>query len=174
MVDVPILTTTRLVLRQLAMRDFEAFAVQLMDPVAMAPLSAAADRSSVWKKLASYNGMWMLSGAGWWAIELRETKELAGMVGAFFREPPRVDLEIGWTVFPAHRRKGIATEAARAALAHGFAHHPVKRAIAHVDPPNVASARVCEALGMTLEGEVDFYDTRLSRWVIACPPSSGV
>jgi RimJ/RimL family protein N-acetyltransferase len=80
-----------------------------------------------------------------------------------------VDLEIGWTVFPAHRRKRIATEAARAALAHGFAHHAVPRVIAHVDPPNVASIRVCEALGMTLEGEVDFYETRLSRYVIARP-----
>jgi len=163
---VPIVTTPRLVLRALETRDFDTFATHFMDAAAMAPLKPMPDRSSAWKKLASFNGMWMLRGAGWWAIELRETKELAGTVGAFFREPPHTDLEIGWTVFPAHRRKGIATEAARAALAYAFAHHAVPRAIAHVDPPNVASIRVCEALGMKLEGEVDFYDTRLNRYQV--------
>jgi RimJ/RimL family protein N-acetyltransferase len=171
----PRISTPRLVLRQLESRDFDAFANQLMDATAMAPLSPVPTRAAAWQKLASFNGMWTLTGAGWWAVEVRETRELAGTVGAFFREtslvhgalPDDADLEIGWTIHPAHRRQGIATEAARAALAHAFERHPVKRAIAHVDPPNIASARVCEALGMSLEGEVEFYATRLMRWIIS-------
>ncbi|HEX4517585.1 MAG TPA: GNAT family protein [Polyangiaceae bacterium] len=166
---VPRLTTARLVLRQLEARDFDAFAEQFMSADAMAPLKPLADRRTAWQKLASLNGMWTLSGAGWWGVELRETTELAGTVGAFFRESGD-DLEIGWTIFPRFRRKGIAVESARLALADGFARHAVKRAIAHVDPPNIASIRVCETLGMSLEGEVDFNGTRLSRYVIARPP----
>jgi RimJ/RimL family protein N-acetyltransferase len=161
----PRLTTDRLVLRQLEARDFETFAEQFMNADAMAPLSPLSDRRAAWQKLAAFNGMWTLTGTGWWGVELRETSELAGTVGAFFRESGD-DLEIGWTVFPRHRKKGIAVESARAALAHAFAHHAVKRAIAHVDAPNIASVRVCESLGMSLEGEVDFYGTRLNRYVV--------
>ena len=162
----PRLTTERLVLRQLEARDFDAFADQFMSADAMAPLKPLSDRRAAWQKLAALNGMWTLNGTGWWGVELRETTELAGVVGAFFRESGD-DLEIGWTIFPRFRRRGIAREAARAALDHGFAKHDVKRVIAHVDAPNIASVRVCESLGMSLEGEVDFYGTRLTRWVIA-------
>jgi len=163
----PRLVTQRLVLRQLEARDFEPFAEQFTSAEAMAPLSPLADRRAAWQKLASLVGMWTLSNAGWWGVELRETNELAGTVGAFFRESGG-DLEIGWTVFPRFRRRGIAVEAARAALAHGFStHNAVTRAIAHVDAPNIASVRVCESLGMSLEGDVDFYGTRLMRYAIA-------
>jgi RimJ/RimL family protein N-acetyltransferase len=38
-------------------------------------------------------GGWLLQGAGWWAIELRESGKLVGNVGAFFRET-RPEIEI--------------------------------------------------------------------------------
>jgi RimJ/RimL family protein N-acetyltransferase len=171
----PRITTDRLVLRQFETRDFEVFATQLMNPTAMAFLQPVADRRTAWQKLAALNGGWTLTGAGWWAIEVRESGQLAGMVGAFFRETviergPDADLELGWTVFPEHRRKRIAVESARAALACGFERHPVKRAIAHVAPDNVASAGVCTALGMTLEGDVDFYELPSVRYAVSRAP----
>ena len=163
----PRVTTPRLVLRQLETRDFEPFAAQFMNAEAMAPLKPISTRREAWQKLAAFNGMWTLTKTGWWGVEARDTSELAGVVGAFFREDENGDLEIGWTVFPRFRRRGFAVEAARAALAHGFSTHDVKRVIAHVDAPNIASVRVCETLGMSLEGDVDFYGTRLSRYVIS-------
>jgi RimJ/RimL family protein N-acetyltransferase len=168
----PRVTTDRLVLRQFETRDFETFAARFMDPTAMGFLHPIPDRRTAWQKLAALNGGWTLTGAGWWAVEVRETGELAGTVGAFFRETvlergPDADLELGWTVFPEHRRKRIAVESARAALAYGFERHPVKRVIAHVAPENVASAGVCTALGMTLEGDVDFYGLPSLRYAIS-------
>jgi len=170
----PRIETARLSLRQLEARDFDAFAAHFMDAAAIAPLTPVPNRGAAWQKLGTYVGMWVLTGAGWWALELRDTRELVGVVGAFFRESaldrgaPRVDaaMELGWTVLPAHRGKGLATEAGRAALAHGFHSHPVTRATALVDPINVASVRVCEALGMTLEGEEEIHDARFSKFAI--------
>lgn len=107
-------------------------------------------------------GGWLLNRAGWWAIELRETRAMVGVVGAFFRETslpvsPDSDLELGWSVFRAHWRKGIASEAARAALLHGLSAHPARRAIAHVASANAASVGVTRALGMQRLGPTDFY-----------------
>lgn len=170
--DVPRLTTDRLLLRELRTSDFDRYAESVADPVASRFTSGPLDRRGAWRVLAKLTGAWLLTGAGWWAIELRETGDFVGTVGAFFREPgtplgTEHDLELGWTVLPSHWRRGIATEAARAAMAHGFAHHDVARAVAHIDPENVASIGVSTAIGMTLEGTIDFYGQPCLRYVIS-------
>ena len=168
---VPRLSTPRLLLRELRTEDFDAYAESLSDPVAMRFTSGVADRRAAWRIFAALTGPWLLTGAGWWAIELRATGEFIGTVGAFFREPGTPlgtadDLELGWTLLRAHWRRGFASEAARAALACGLSRHDVRRAIAHVDPGNVASIGVCAALGMRLEGEVDFYGQPSLRYAV--------
>lgn len=163
---VPRITTARLVLRGYRVSDFDAFAENLADPVATEHLGGA-DRRNAWRILAAGMGAWMLTGAGWWGVTLRDTGELVGTVGAFFREAPFTDLELGWTVFRRHWRRGYASEAAQAALDHAFGRHAVPRAIAHIDPENVASIRVSEHIGMTYEGDVDFYGERTGRYAVA-------
>ena len=59
--------------------------------------------------------------------------------------------ELGWTVAAEMQGRGIATEAARAALELCFA-MGAHRVIAHLDEENVASQRVAERIGMALEG----------------------
>jgi RimJ/RimL family protein N-acetyltransferase len=170
-VIVPRLTTSRLHLRELQTGDFEAYARFMEDPVATRYLSGAIDRRAAWRLFASSTGLWMLTGSGWWAVELRATGEMVGFVGAFFRETTLhlgrdADLEVGWSVFPRFWRNGYATEAARAALAFGFERFDIRRAIAHLDPLNVGSAGVCKAIGMTYDAEVDFYGEPCARWAI--------
>ncbi|MDO9019549.1 MAG: GNAT family N-acetyltransferase [Deltaproteobacteria bacterium] len=164
---IPRITTARLVLRGLRAGDLDAFAENLADPIATEHLGGVVDRRAAWRVLAAGTGFWMLTGAGWWGIALRETGELVGTVGAFFRETPGADLELGWSVFRRHWRRGYASEAAQAALAFGFERHAVPRAIAHIDGRNAASIRVSARIGMTYEGEVDFYGERTGRYVIA-------
>ena len=48
---------------------------------------------------------------------------------------------------------GLATESARALLAHGFGALGLQRVTGRVDTPNRASVRVLERLGMEPEGE---------------------
>ena len=58
--------------------------------------------------------------------------------------------ELGWTIAPAAQGRGIATEAAGAALDLAW-QMGAHRVIAHLDEENVASRRVAERLGMVVE-----------------------
>lgn len=58
--------------------------------------------------------------------------------------------ELGWMIAAQQQGKGIATEAARAALELAFA-MGAHRVIAHLDEQNVGSRKVAERLGMQLE-----------------------
>jgi RimJ/RimL family protein N-acetyltransferase len=161
-VTVPGCSTARLLLRELRMSDFATYVAHVGE---LAPGAGEVDRRQAWRLFASAAGCWLLTGAGWWAIELRETKELAGIVGAFYREG-FPDLEVGWALISRFRDRGIATEAAEAALAFAFEVRQVKRVVAHIDAGNLASQAVARKLGMRCEGEVDFYEERLWRYSI--------
>ncbi len=59
--------------------------------------------------------------------------------------------EMGYTLAPRHHGHGYATEAANAMVDHLLQHHGVHRIEASLDPENIASMRVLEALGMRFE-----------------------
>lgn len=173
-VSVPRIATPRLLLREFRMSDFEAFAENLADPVATEHLSGVADRRAALRIFAAQMGFWMLQGAGWWGIELKETGELVGTVGAFFREPGASpcslrsppDLELGWVLYRRFWRQGFATEAAAAALAFSVEAHKPSRVIAHISPGNVASIGVSRQLGMHYETDTELHDTVVGRYLI--------
>jgi RimJ/RimL family protein N-acetyltransferase/catechol 2,3-dioxygenase-like lactoylglutathione lyase family enzyme len=60
--------------------------------------------------------------------------------------------ELGYALGRRWRGRGLATEAARALVAHGFGHHDLAVIWARADVRNVASHRVLEKIGMTYEG----------------------
>jgi RimJ/RimL family protein N-acetyltransferase len=167
-VSIPRVRTPRLLLREYRASDFDAFAASVADPIAQKHLSGTHDRRIAWRMFAAGTGFWLLHGAGWWAIELVETKEVVGVVGAFFRDG-LPDLEIGWSLYRRFWGNGYATEAASAAMEHGLAAHGRRRAIAHIDPGNTPSLRVGERLGMRWEADVDLFDTTTGRYAIARP-----
>jgi RimJ/RimL family protein N-acetyltransferase len=59
--------------------------------------------------------------------------------------------EIGWAIGRPYQRRGYATEAARALMAHAFERLRCHRVVATCQPENVASWRVMEKLGMRRE-----------------------
>ena len=59
--------------------------------------------------------------------------------------------EIGWALNPDYHGRGLATEAARELLVLAFTDLRMHRVFAQLDPRNVASARLCERLGMRRE-----------------------
>ena len=63
-------------------------------------------------------------------------------------------------------RRGIATEAARAALDYALEAHDLRRAIAYVSDGNVASIRVTAHLGMRYELESDLYGDKVGRYAV--------
>lgn len=174
---VPRLETERLVLRALRRTDFEAYAEHMADPEATQHMSGIVDRRMAWRTFSALSGTWVYDGAGWWAIEVKATQELVGIVGAFFREGLMDkgrpgDLELGWSIFRAQWRKGYASEAAKEALRFAFERHRPPRAVAHIDAPNAASIGVSRAIGMTFVGEVDFYGHASTLHAVERAPSA--
>lgn len=62
--------------------------------------------------------------------------------------------EVGYVFHPSVAGRGLATEAARAVVGLAFTHLGCHRVQAQLDPRNLASARVCERLGMTHEAHL--------------------
>jgi RimJ/RimL family protein N-acetyltransferase len=175
---IPRLPTNRLLLREHRASDFDAYAKHVTDPLASVHLTPMPDRRTAWRAFSSGAGAWALAGGGWWTLELRETGEPVGFVGAFFRETvlerfplggadPEADVELGWSVLREHWHRGYAREAAHEALRWAFSAFAVQRAIAYIDPRNEASLGVARAIGMHDDGEADFYGEPTRRFAVA-------
>ena len=96
-------------------------------------------------------GPWLVRG-----IVLPKTRELIGHVG--FHGPPGVNslraddaVEVGYTIFPEHRRRGYATEAVVGLLEWARA-QGIHRFIASVGPGNEPSLRIVRGLGFVEVG----------------------
>lgn len=165
LLSIPRLTTARLLLRELQMRDFDAYAANLTDPVATKFMAGPCDRRAAWRSFASQTGSWFLNGGGWWALEQREGGAVVGTVGAFFRENNPTLVELGWSLYPAHWGRGFATEAAAAALQYALDAHGARRVVAHIAAENVASIAVSKHLGMKYAADVDFYGAPIGQYV---------
>ena len=73
--------------------------------------------------------------------------------------------ELGWVFAPAYAGQGYATEAATALVELAFTHYPLHRLMAQLDPLNLASARLCERLGMRHEAHTrEDYANRDGGW----------
>ncbi len=93
------------------------------------------------------------------AVVLRRSGAMVGFVN--FHGPPGVNdigepgaVELGWTVFPAHRGKGYATETARALMDWATREHGVRRFISSTTADNAPSLRVHDKLGFMRTGEI--------------------
>jgi len=95
-----------------------------------------------------------------WAVVLRDGGAVVGYCGFFVR--PVKGITMGYAIAPLYRGHGFATEAAAAVLDWAQAHGV--DVYASIWPPNPASARVLEKIGMRLvdsyrdeDGQRDIY-----------------
>jgi ribosomal-protein-alanine N-acetyltransferase len=93
------------------------------------------------------------------AIVLRASATMVGYVN--FHGPPGVNdtatpnaVELGWTVFPSHRKKGYATETARALMDWAATEYGIRRFVSSTTPNNAPSLRVHDKLGFARTGQV--------------------
>ena len=99
------------------------------------------------------------NGFGLWAVELRESEEFIGFVGLAvpgFEAHFTPCVEVGWRLAAGHWGRGLATEAARTAIRHGFDELQLNEIVAFTVPANVRSRRVMEKPGMTHDPRGDF------------------
>jgi RimJ/RimL family protein N-acetyltransferase len=98
---------------------------------------------------------------GAWAVVQRATGVPAGTVLLKPLPDGAGEIEIGWHLHPDSWGCGLATEAARALLARGFA-LGLAEIWAVTGPDNQPSAHVCEKLGMRLLGTTHRWYRELS------------
>ena len=158
MLEIPRLTTDRLLLRGFTADDFEPYARMMADPGVTRflgdglPLS----RPEAWRQLAMFTGHWVLRGFGLWACEERSTGAFLGRIGCL--EPEGFPaFEIAYTLAPWAWGKGYAREGAAAALR--FARETLGRAeiTSIIRPENAASIRVAQSLGAIPAETVEFF-----------------
>ncbi len=143
---IPEVETERLLLRGFVPNDLDAYASMCADPEVTRYLGGPVDRGAAWRSMALYLGHWQLRGYGQWALVERSTGEFVGRAGLW--EPLGwPGLEVGWALARPHWGRGLATEAARAALAHAFTAVGVDHVISLIDPRNAPSIGVAERLG---------------------------
>ena len=116
-------------------------------------------------------------GFGFWGVREKGREDLVGFCGFRYVEPGD-DVEILYGIDPPLWGRGYATEAARALLAWAFRDTGLPRVFAGTDPPNRASLRVLEKLGMryhgirtTVAGEIPYWVIERDEFLIR-PPGS--
>jgi ribosomal-protein-alanine N-acetyltransferase len=153
---VPPLETERLMIREFVLDDL---------PVVRRLVDSDAERWLQWTVL-SYAELAHLHQPPYIdrAIELKATHEVIGTCGyapllapfgqiAGINGAARNTAEVGlfWSVLPAHRRHGYATEAGRALIEYAFKTLELQRILATTTYDNAASIGVMRKLGMRVE-----------------------
>jgi RimJ/RimL family protein N-acetyltransferase len=149
------LTTARLVLRPAAPGDLDVLLAMRDATAAPDPTREARVRALLEANAAAFSA----HGFGLWLV-LEGLREV-GFVGLRPRETAS-EPELYYGLASGDRGRGLATESVSAVIARHFTTPGATGVWAVTDPPNLASCRVLERLGMGLEFEGDF-DGRPSR-----------
>ncbi|MEO8245359.1 MAG: GNAT family N-acetyltransferase [bacterium] len=141
----PVLTTRRLTLRPHELADYPVFRTFWMSDRAGHIGGPLTQDHEVWRQFAAERGHWALRGFGLWTL-VGAGDVVLGWVGlqhpAHYESP-----ELAWHLTADAEGRGLAAEAARAALAHGQKTLGMTRVISYVSLANTRSLRLAERLG---------------------------
>ena len=157
--------TERLVLRMFRESDTDAYAEMVADPEVMRFLGKPMSRQEAWRNMAMVLGHWHLRGFGFWAVEEKESGELAGRVGCWQPEG-WPGLEVGWALRRGFWGRGYATEAARASVSYAFDELGQARVLSLIAPDNANSIRVAERLGEKPGEEWEVFGTKVIIYAV--------
>ncbi len=154
-----VLTTERLRLRRWLPSDLEPFAAMNADPRVMEHHPALLDRATSDARVERMERAFDEDGFGLWALELRDGNTFVGFTGLAvpaFDAPFMPAVEIGWRLAFAAWGRGLAAEAARAALADGFGRAGLAEVVSFTATTNVRSEALMRRLEMTHDPADDF------------------
>lgn len=143
--------TARLRLRGWRDADREPFAALNADPEVMAFFPAVQDRAASDASIDRWQAQ--LESEGWsnWAVELRDGGDFVGVVGLGVPRralPCSPCVEVGWRLARPYWGRGLASEAARAALGVGFGAAGLAEIVSCTALGNRPSRAVMERIGM--------------------------
>lgn len=166
-----VLETERLILRQWTDTDLEPFHSICSDPRVMDFIgdgqawSLEQTKTFIDRAVAQN----LQHGYCQWPLILKDDGTLIGFCGFV---PAQGGAEIGWRLAVQHWGRGLATEAAQAALKYGFEKLGFERVIATVQSGNRASLRIVEKLGMQQKETIQRNDREVLVFAIAKPQTS--
>ena len=156
-----ILETNRLLLRHLVLEDLNDLFSLYRDPEIRRyfPEGVLTFEETREELEWHMNGHPKYPKLGLWATIHKETGTFIGRCGLLPWEiDGRLEVEIAYLLDKSFWHQGLATEAAKGILDYGFGKLNLTRLICLIDPENIASQRVAERIGMTLERKVDGID----------------
>jgi RimJ/RimL family protein N-acetyltransferase len=151
--DLP-LRTARLVLRRFEAADLDAYHAYHSLPATARFLPGEAKSYTKSMESVGKYANFVFDKEGDWICLAIEAVEAPGvLLGEVVLKwlPGRGQAEIGWSLAPEARGRGLGAEAAGALLKLGFEDLGFHRIDAKLDELNSASAALCERLGMRLE-----------------------
>ncbi len=165
-------TTSRLLLREFTPDDVDALAPILADPEVMRfSLSGPETREQTAAFITWCQEQYARSGFGLWAVIHIEDGQLIGYCGLSEWDIEGAhEVEVGYRLDPEYWGRGLATEAAEAALEYARNRLGLSRVIAIIEAENVASIRVAEKIGMRLEKQ---FQNKRNRDIWTCLYSLG-
>lgn len=154
----PEIETARLRLRLFTPEDLDGLAGLFADPEVMTYLGAEAGRTmsreESTRALENTIRGWRERGYGRWAVVDKESGRFIGLCGL---KSLGGEAELIYALGKAYWGRGLATEAAGAALRYAFEEAGLERVVAVTRHGNVASRRVLTRVGMRYEGEGSYY-----------------
>lgn len=157
---VPVLETERVLLRGWSETDLAPLARINADAEVMAHLGPLMTRAQSDLMVGRFLQKWAEEPRfGFWAAEDKATGRLMGFVGLNrpdFAMPIGPCVEIGWRLGRAFWGRGLAHEAAAAALAHGFGRVGLPEIVAFTVPENRRSRALMVRIGMRRDEGGDF------------------
>jgi ribosomal-protein-alanine N-acetyltransferase len=152
----PVLTTTRLLLRQLGPGDAPFILRLLNEPSWLQNIGDKGVRTAADAQRYIETGpveMYGRLGFGLYQVRLTASDEPIGMCGLLKRET-LADVDLGFAFFPEFWGHGYAREAAAGVLCDARSRLGLARIVAITTPDNEASRRVLEKLEFELERSV--------------------
>jgi RimJ/RimL family protein N-acetyltransferase len=144
-----VLTTERLVLRPVTLRDHAMLLAHWQAPDVRRFLfdGAIMPDDEITEAIEESTRDFAAAGYGVWLIHEKDGADLVGTAG--LRPLEELGLEIFYSLEPGAWGRGYATEAARAVVEHALGPLGLPEVLAEVDEGNTASIRVIERLGLT-------------------------
>ncbi len=158
--------TKRLILRRWTPEDVEPFALLNADPRVMEFFPATLSRAESETMIKTVEDRIDQHGFGFWAAELRSTRELIGFIGLNvpgYPLPFSPCVEVGWRLAHKHWGNGYAQEGARAAIQLGFDKFGLREIVSFTTLNNIRSRKVMERIGMVQDSSGEFDHPKLEE-----------
>lgn len=146
----PTLETERLILRPTAMEDFPRWAESMAHESARF-IGGPQTSEAAWRGFMTMAGAWALTGVSMFSMIDKASGLWMGRIGPW-RPEGWPGNEVGYGVHPEAQGKGLAYEAAVAAMDYAFDVLDWPDVIHCIDPANAASQALARRLGSSLIG----------------------